>query len=220
MGIGGNIRELRLREGLSQAQFAQMVGVTKETVSRWEHDAVLVRASNLKRMMELFGVVSDDILSEHIGLEAQARFRSDRQPVDAGAVTPASPVPVYKIVRSPAATTVQTASWAYAPPDVVQRHPHAIFFQLEGNDIARTAPAGSHVLVDPDIKPWNGSLVLALMDNTKILCRRFSQGNSMAILSTYAYEDGEPDLVVDRRRVRIMGVIVWHQASHDLPGRG
>jgi len=31
------IKELRLRLGLSQAQFAERVGVWKETVSRWEN---------------------------------------------------------------------------------------------------------------------------------------------------------------------------------------
>lgn len=36
MSIGENIRRLREREGLSQTAFAGRLGVTKETVGRWE----------------------------------------------------------------------------------------------------------------------------------------------------------------------------------------
>ena len=34
--LGTRIEEARLKEGISQAQLARMLGVTKETVSRWE----------------------------------------------------------------------------------------------------------------------------------------------------------------------------------------
>lgn len=36
MGFGANIRKLRTMEHLGQAQLAEMLGVSKETVCRWE----------------------------------------------------------------------------------------------------------------------------------------------------------------------------------------
>lgn len=219
MGIGANIRQLRRRERLTQAQLASMLGVTKETVCRWERDRTLIRRESLEQLMRLFNVTSDDILSEHIGIAAQELFQGNREPVmPADADSPASPIPVYRIVRAPGRASVRTESWAYAPPDVTKRHPKSIFFKVEGQEISRTAPQDSLVLVDPGIKPWNGSIVVALVDNARVVFRRFSRGNSMVLLSTHSHDDSSPDLVLDSRRIRIMGVIVWFQASHDLMG--
>ncbi len=36
MGFGANIRKLRTMEHLGQAQLAEMLGVSKESVCRWE----------------------------------------------------------------------------------------------------------------------------------------------------------------------------------------
>lgn len=40
----------------------------------------------------------------------------------------------------------------------------------------------------------------------------------MVLLSTYSYASPSPDIMVDIRRVRILGVVVWFQASRDLDG--
>ena len=45
MGVGDNIRALRTREHLSQAELAKRLSVTKETVSRWETSKSFKRTS-------------------------------------------------------------------------------------------------------------------------------------------------------------------------------
>lgn len=72
MTLADNIRELRNREGLTQADLAQALGVTKESVCRWERGHSSVRARHIERMVELFHVRHDDLLSEDRGLAAQA----------------------------------------------------------------------------------------------------------------------------------------------------
>ncbi len=42
---GSELRALRLRMGCTQKQLAQQVGVTKNTVARWERDELGMRAS-------------------------------------------------------------------------------------------------------------------------------------------------------------------------------
>ena len=49
-----------------------------------------------------------------------------------------------------------------------------------------------------------------------MVIRRYSVGTSSIMLSSYSYRTAEPDIVLDKRRIRILGVIVWFQASHDL----
>lgn len=71
MSIGENIRELRQRAGLTQAQFAQKLGVTKETVCRWERDATTIRKRHVDQLVRIFDIVPDDILSSSGGLASR-----------------------------------------------------------------------------------------------------------------------------------------------------
>ena len=68
MSIGENIRRLREREGLSQTAFAGRLGVTKETVGRWESGRTFPRRTHLDKMIADFAVCADDIMSEERGL--------------------------------------------------------------------------------------------------------------------------------------------------------
>ena len=64
-------------------------------------------------------------------------------------------------------------------------------------------------------KPWNGCAVLALADGKTPVIRRFAEGNDMIVLSSHSYATASPDLMFNKRRIRIIGVVVWYQASHD-----
>ena len=66
MSIGENIRRLREREGLSQTAFAGRLGVTKETVGRWESGRTFPRRTHLDKMIADFAVCADDILGRAI----------------------------------------------------------------------------------------------------------------------------------------------------------
>ena len=68
VSIGENIRRLREREGLSQTAFAGRLGVTKETVGRWESGRTFPRRTHLDKMIADFAVCADDIMSEERGL--------------------------------------------------------------------------------------------------------------------------------------------------------
>lgn len=55
------IRELREEAGLTQFQLALKVGVTPTTVSAWERGVYEPRASQLRKLAEVFGVPMDQI---------------------------------------------------------------------------------------------------------------------------------------------------------------
>lgn len=48
MGFGANIRKLRTMEHLGQAQLAEMLGVSKETVCRWEKSRYAPRERHIE----------------------------------------------------------------------------------------------------------------------------------------------------------------------------
>lgn len=54
---------LRDEQGLSQQEFADKLGVTRQTVSKWESGKIKPGADNLVAMSRLFGVSTDYILN-------------------------------------------------------------------------------------------------------------------------------------------------------------
>lgn len=228
MGIGENIRRLRRREGLSQAAFASRLNVTKETVSRWESNRTFPRRNHLRAMVAAFNISVDDVLSEGLGLGAAPSPQPQGSAKDPSAASnteekpltltdlQAALLPVYKIDRSGNGTTLRHAGSAYAPPDVAQRHPASVFVRMDYREMTRLYPTGSLLLVDQRMRPYNGCAVVALVDNATIVIRRYTAGNSTVVLSSWSYDAPSPDLILDKRRIRIIGVVVFFQASHDI----
>ena len=70
--------ELRRREGLSQEQLADRLGVTRQSVSKWESGAAAPELSKLVALSELFSVSVDYL----VGLtdEATPYPRRRKQP--------------------------------------------------------------------------------------------------------------------------------------------
>ena len=63
-----NIRKFRESYGLTQSQVAEKIGVSLDTVSRYETGKREPRASDLMRMAQLFGCSIDDLVkSESTG---------------------------------------------------------------------------------------------------------------------------------------------------------
>ena len=170
---------------------------------------------NAMRLCELFSVSPDDISSEGMGLSSRAMVRRG----GTRDVTMAMPAlfPAYRIVEGPSGSSLKPLDPVFAPMDVAEKHAGSIVLRTNDAGVSRTIPKDSFVLVDPSASPWNGCIVAAVVDGTRMLIRRYSTGNSMVMLSANSYEPtmGD-DLVLDRRRVKILGTCVWWQATHDL----
>lgn len=69
MTMGEKIQQLRRAAGLSQEQLATQLGVSHQSVSKWERDEVVPDVSKVVLLSELFGVTTDALLK---GSEAGA----------------------------------------------------------------------------------------------------------------------------------------------------
>lgn len=58
--------ELRRREGLSQEQLADRLGVTRQSVSKWESGAAVPELSKLVALSDLFSVSVDYLVKDHL----------------------------------------------------------------------------------------------------------------------------------------------------------
>lgn len=82
MGIGEKIRTLRKREGWSQDELASRIGVSRQTVSKWELAEAVPDAGNIAKLCTLFGLAADELLG-------MAQGTADPPAVCAG---PAAPI--------------------------------------------------------------------------------------------------------------------------------
>ena len=62
MDIGEKIQKLRREKGLSQEALAEALGVSRQSVSKWESGAVLPDTDKIIAMSELFGISTDFLL--------------------------------------------------------------------------------------------------------------------------------------------------------------
>lgn len=58
-----SIAEIRAKNGkMTQKEFGSSIGVSAQTVASWEKDRFKISPRNLKRIREVYGVTSSDIL--------------------------------------------------------------------------------------------------------------------------------------------------------------
>ena len=66
MTLGQRIQQIRIEHGLSQEEFAEKLGTTRQTVSRWELDQTFPEISKIVLISRIFSVSTDSILKDGI----------------------------------------------------------------------------------------------------------------------------------------------------------
>ena len=71
MSLGDKLKSLRLREKNTLQEQSEVLGVSMNSVYRWEHDLAIPRNSMLKAMSEYFNVPLEWLLLERAGESAE-----------------------------------------------------------------------------------------------------------------------------------------------------
>ncbi len=66
MTLGQRIQQIRLEHALSQEQFAEKLGTTRQTVSRWELDQTFPEIAKIVLISRVFSVSTDSILKDGV----------------------------------------------------------------------------------------------------------------------------------------------------------
>lgn len=85
MNIADRIQELRKSKGVSQEQLADVVGVSRQAVSKWESEQTIPDLDRVVIMSEYFGVTTDYILKGIEPVKEEKGFRISNK-VKAGIV--------------------------------------------------------------------------------------------------------------------------------------
>lgn len=78
MTLGQRIQELRKKQGLSQEALGEKLGVSRQSISRWEMDGAVPEVDKLIALSKLFGVSLNDLLQveEPEGRTAEGRLKA------------------------------------------------------------------------------------------------------------------------------------------------
>lgn len=68
MKIGEKIANLRIMAGMSQEQLAEKLGVSRQSISKWEMAQALPQIDKVLQLCELFGISTDQLLYEKMHL--------------------------------------------------------------------------------------------------------------------------------------------------------
>ena len=72
MTTSEKLQKLRRREGLTQEQFAEKIGVSRQALSKWESGDALPDAVNLMSISRIFNVSIDRLLNDSLDLDEPA----------------------------------------------------------------------------------------------------------------------------------------------------
>ncbi|WP_325200463.1 helix-turn-helix transcriptional regulator [Oscillibacter sp.] len=62
MRLGSNLSDARKKKGLSQEAVAEKLGVSRQTISKWEMDETLPDIRQSKRLAVLYGLTLDELI--------------------------------------------------------------------------------------------------------------------------------------------------------------
>lgn len=79
MDLSKRLMELRMKNGLTQGQVADAVGVSRQSISKWELGEAVPGTEKVKKLGELYGLSVDDLLSDD---PIVPESREDRQAPD------------------------------------------------------------------------------------------------------------------------------------------
>ncbi len=71
MTFGNKLAEARKKQNITQEQLAEKLGVTRQSVSRWESDTAFPETDKIVRMAELLGVSCDYLLKDGLDESGQ-----------------------------------------------------------------------------------------------------------------------------------------------------
>ena len=105
MSIGEKIYELRTAKNLSQGEVADLLGVSRQSVSKWETDGAVPELDKLMKLCDLFGVSMDELTCR------RAQTAENQNPVAESACI-AEPVPESAHTAEPIPESARTAKSA------------------------------------------------------------------------------------------------------------
>lgn len=202
MGFKESLRAIRKSKGMSQQQVGELVGKTREAVTRLESGATKPTADALTELAAALRVSTSELMGDSWLPAGAVRI----------AAAPAATVPMLDLGAIHAGDPIEAredAVLVQVPADVAQYHHDGYLLHVQGDCMNRVYPDGCRVLVDPAMDPRPGCAVAAMVDGGDVVLRRYYRGADTLMLVADSLAGEYDDMVFkgDMADVRLLGVI-------------
>lgn len=190
MGLADNIKKLRTDANMTQAKLADMVGVTRATVTQWETGWSQPRMGAVEKLAEVFGVPMSTIVSDGIHSPANAL------PVRG---MPMAKVPLVGSTHAGKPALMDAPDEfpeVEVPQFLVDRDPACYGLSVDGDCMDRVCPPGMVAVVQPSVPARSGDVVVATIDGADSVMRRMTVINGDLILSPESHSDGHENIYI------------------------
>lgn len=212
--IGRNLKALREREGITQQQLADALGVTVTSVSGWETRGTYPRKSAVDAIKHTYNVTEDDLFSSTHGLYAKLY-----------GLTPITPqasdsyAPVFGIIAAgdPSEAFEQTGETHWVSPEVQQRYPDGFFLRVIGDSMDRVLPDSCYAYIAPcEVK--SGDIAAVKVNGDEATIKRVRLTDGLVILEPESSNSEHRRRIIDEHDpdapyVRMLGKVVWYDVE-------
>ena len=198
MSIGENIKRLRIENGLSQAEFGKIAGVSDKAVSTWEMGTKVPRMGAVEKLAAHFGITKSAILDD--------------------ASLPAGAIPVRPGPMIPVLGQVRCGLPMYAEENICgyvsyQGTSGENYFALQATGDSMNAAGicdGDTVIVRQQESVDPGTIAVVCVNGDEATLKRFRQEGDMVFLSPQSYDPKYQVQVYDLKKtpVHIMGRVM------------
>ena len=218
--LGDNLSALLEMEGITQAEFADSIGVSRETANRWvSGDIASIRDKNIEKIRSRYRLSIDDLRSETNGLHAKLRKRNHSSSPPNGSRPTSAGAPAYlpmmrlgSVHAGEPIEEIPDDAVVMVPAHVKEAHPDAFVYKVRGDCMDRVVPDGYDVVADPSISPTRGSIVIAEITPGEALMRRWFKGTDTLMLCADSHSYHEDIVLRDEdSEVFVRVVVVWSQ---------
>lgn len=204
MDFGVRVRKLRDAAGLTQAELAEKLDVSRPAIGTWESGKARPRLNKLKELADLFGVTVSELMGE------------ETEPIPYRASSTMMPLLGCAHMGEPCDED-SLHEMVEVPSDVAERHPNGFLVHAQGDCMDMIFPHDCVLLVDPDMEPVNGRPVLAETSDYGAVVRNLTRGATHCMLTAASHSGEYPDIMAgpDDEPITIKGRVVWYMRDRD-----
>lgn len=225
MTIRENIIKLRGIYDITQADLAEIAGVSRGAVSQWEGGFSEPRMGAIERIASHFGLRKSNIIEEG-GMDfidpitKKPKTNIPDKAIPQSIPTKRAYLPLLGRVHAGDAQEPDVIDAKIPVPyEVWERHQNGYLLEVEGNCMSKVYPEGCHILVDPTKPPMNGSIAVVRLNDDDYVMRRMYKGANTLVLSPESWDEGYTDIVItqsDEMTVELVGTVVWYQPKEEM----
>jgi transcriptional regulator with XRE-family HTH domain len=213
--VGALIRDARVKKGMSKAELARRVGVTRGAVWEWERDNCFPHRDNARSIAEILGVPLNALLG---ALDSSSSLKFVTEGL------PKRRVPLFSHSQIKSATRGEavgrTAGSEQFSDLFCEASDRAYALVVQGEDMSPRFMPGDIIVVDPTLKPAdNDYVIFDESEEGEVFLRQYrARGEHFDLVALH------PDHLTistgkDRPAPRILGVVVQHTHTFQRAGR-